>query len=126
MAPGPHCSDLAGHIACPPSDETNLVVPEGSMVETMKSEASGVQQFRAGVGSPVMEGGCQFVSGEALYTLTSLYTVTVTMDASMYGRVGKPNPGVGITFRPFPWDLGPGGGVAPYQWFGALGFLADA
>ena len=55
-----------------------------------------------------------FVSWEALYALASHCHCH---HGCQYGRVWRPCPGVGITFHPLSKALGPGGEVAPFQYF---------
>ena len=71
LAPQSHACDLVGHGACPPSDKADPVVPEGLVVGPPPFEPSGVHQLQRGSGSPVVDSGCQFVSGETFHASTT-------------------------------------------------------
>ena len=110
-SPGSHGGDLLGHTVCSPTHETGPVVPQESMVESSGTEPSGVRQFRFSLGPAVVDGGVESAGGETLYVSSSHCHCD---HGCQYGRLGCSCPGVGITFRPFSWAVGPLD-VAPHQ-----------
>ena len=102
-SPGSHGTDLAGHTICSPAHETSPVAPERSVVESVRTEPSGVHECRLGSGPSVVDGGVDFAGGETFYASST--HCRCDKDASMVGW-GSHAQGLGLHSTLFHrlWD----------------------